>query len=207
VHHLTEVRHEVADILQLAGNAGHADRPLVFGSTSKITLAGSGVAFYGASVPNVDWLTGHLAKRTIGPDKINQLRHALFLETTAGVHAHMDRHRALLKPKFDLVQRTLGNALGDSGVATWTVPEGGYFVTLDLLDGCASRVVELAAGAGIALTAAGAPFPYGRDPHDRVIRLAPTYPPLSELAEALDGLVLCIKLAAIERLLATSVTV
>jgi DNA-binding transcriptional MocR family regulator len=207
VHHLTEVRHDVPDILQLAGDAGHADRPLVFGSTSKITLAGSGVAFYGASVPNVDWLTGHLAKRTIGPDKINQLRHAFFLETTAGVHAHMDRHRALLKPKFDLVQRTLGDALGDSGVATWTVPEGGYFVTLDVLDGCASRVVELAAGAGIALTAAGAPFPYGRDPHDRVIRLAPTYPPLSELAEALDGLVLCIKLAAIERLLTTSVTV
>jgi len=200
VHHLTEVRHEVADILQLAGDAGHADRPLVFGSTSKITLAGSGVAFYGASMANVDWLAGHLAKRTIGPDKINQLRHALFLETTAGVHAHMDRHRALLKPKFDLVQRTLGDALGDSGVATWTVPEGGYFVTLDVLDGCASRVVELAAGAGIALTAAGAPFPYGRDPHDRVIRLAPTYPPLPELAEALDGLVLCIKLAAIERL-------
>jgi DNA-binding transcriptional MocR family regulator len=198
VHHLTEVRHETADILQLAAAAGHADRPFVFGSTSKITLAGSGVAFYGASVANVDWLAGHLAKRAIGPDKINQLRHALFLETTAGVHTHMARHRALLKPKFDLVQRTLGDALGDSGVATWTVPEGGYFVTLDVLDGCASRVVELAAGAGIALTAAGAPFPYGRDPHDRVIRLAPTYPPLSELAEALDGLVLCIKLAAIE---------
>ncbi len=207
VHHLTEMRHETADILRLAAAAGHADRPFVFGSTSKITLAGSGVAFYGASVANVDWLTGHLAKRTIGPDKINQLRHALFLETTAGVHAHMDRHRALLKPKFDLVARTLGDALGDSGVASWTAPEGGYFVTLDVLDGCASRVVELAAGAGIALTAAGAPFPYGRDPHDRVIRLAPTYPPLSELAEALDGLVLCIKLAAIERLLDTPVTV
>jgi DNA-binding transcriptional MocR family regulator len=207
VHHLTEARHETADILQLAAAAGHADRPFVFGSTSKITLAGSGVAFYGASVANVDWLTGHLAKRTIGPDKINQLRHVLFLETPAGVHAHMDRHRALLKPKFDLVQRTLASQLGDSGVATWTVPEGGYFVTLKVLEGCASRVVELAAGAGIALTAAGAPFPYGKDPDDRVIRLAPTYPPLSELAEALDGLVLCIKLAAIERLLDPSVTV
>ena len=200
VHHLTEVRHEVADILALASDAGHDDRPLVFGSTSKITLAGGGVAFYGASVANVDWLTGHLAKRTIGPDKVNQLRHALFLETAAGVHAHMDRHRALLKPKFDLVQHTLAGQLGDSGAATWTVPEGGYFVTLEVLEGCASRVVELAAGAGIALTAAGAPFPYGKDPGDRVIRLAPTYPPLSELAEALDGLVLCIKLATIERL-------
>lgn len=207
VHHLTEVRHEVADILAIASDAGHADRPLVFGSTSKITLAGSGVAFYGASVANVDWLTGHLAKRTIGPDKINQLRHALFLEAPAGVHAHMARHRALLKPKFDLVQRTLSDQLGDSGAATWTVPEGGYFVTLDLLEGCASRVVELAAGAGIALTAAGAPFPYGKDPDDRVIRLAPTYPPLPELAEALDGLVLCIKLAAVERLLDAPVTV
>ncbi len=207
VHHLTEVRHEVADILQLANDAGHADRPFVFGSTSKITLAGSGVAFYGASPANVDWLTGHLAKRTIGPDKVNQLRHALFLETPAGVHAHMDRHRALLKPKFDLVQRTLTGQLGDSGVATWTEPEGGYFVTLDVLEGCASRVVELAADAGIALTTAGAPFPYSKDPDDRVIRLAPTYPPLSELAEALDGLVLCIKLAAVERLLDGSVRV
>jgi DNA-binding transcriptional MocR family regulator len=207
VHHLTEVRHEVADILQLANDAGHADRPFVFGSTSKITLAGSGVAFFGASPANVDWLTGHLAKRTIGPDKVNQLRHALFLETPAGVHAHMDRHRALLKPKFDLVQRTLAGQLGDSGVATWTEPEGGYFVTLDVLEGCASRVVELAADAGIVLTTAGAPFPYGKDPDDRVIRLAPTYPPLSELAEALDGLVLCIKLAAVERLLDGSVRV
>ena len=201
VHHLTEVRHEVSDILRLATAAGHADRPFVFGSTSKITLAGSGVAFYGASAANVGWLTGHLAKRTIGPDKINQLRHALFLETTIGVHAHMDRHRALLKPKFDLVQHILAERLGDSDVASWTVPEGGYFVTLKVLDGCASRVVELAAAAGIALTAAGAPFPYGKDPDDRLIRLAPTYPPLSELAEALDGLVVCIKLAAIERLL------
>ncbi|MGH3827066.1 MAG: aminotransferase class I/II-fold pyridoxal phosphate-dependent enzyme [Pseudonocardiaceae bacterium] len=203
VHHLTETRHEVADMFMLATAAGHVDRPLVFGSTSKITLAGSGVAFYGASVANVDWLLGHLAKRTVGPDKVNQLRHALFLQTAAGVHAHMDRHRALLKPKFDLVQRTLAERLGDSGVATWTVPEGGYFVTLDVLDGCARRVIELAAGAGIALTAAGAPFPYGKDPDDRVIRLAPTYPPIPELAQALDGLVVCIKLAAVERLLTT----
>ncbi|MGH3821466.1 MAG: aminotransferase [Pseudonocardiaceae bacterium] len=206
VHHLTELRHEIADILRLAAAAGHADRPFVFGSTSKITLAGSGVAFYGASTANVDWLTRHLAKRTIGPDKINQLRHALFLETAEGVHAHMDRHRALLKPKFDLVQRTLAEQLGDSGVATWTVPEGGYFVTLDVLDGCASRVVALAAGAGIALTAAGAPFPYGKDPDDRVIRLAPSYPPISELGQALKGLVLCVKLAAVERLLDAPLT-
>jgi len=206
VHHLTEVRHEVADILQLASAAGHADRPFVFGSTSKITLAGSGVAFYGASMTNVDWLTGHLAKRTIGPDKVNQLRHALFLRSPTGVHAHMERHRALLKPKFDLVQRTLGDRLGNLEVASWTVPEGGYFVALNVLDGCASRVVALAAGAGIALTGAGAPFPYGKDPNDRVIRLAPTYPPLSELAEALDGLVLCIMLAAVEHLLDGAVT-
>jgi DNA-binding transcriptional MocR family regulator len=206
VHHLTGIRHEITDILQRAGAAGHADRPFVFGSTSKITLAGSGVAFYGASMTNVDWLTGHLAKRTIGPDKVNQLRHAVFLQTAAGVHAHMDRHRALLKPKFDLVQRTLADQLGDTAVATWTEPEGGYFVTLNVLDGCASRVVALAAAAGIALTAAGAPFPYGKDPDDRVIRLAPTYPPISELAAALDGLILCVKLAAVEYLLDGSVT-
>lgn len=204
VHHLTEVRHEVADILVLAREAGHADRPLVFGSTSKITFAGAGVAFFGASAANVDWLLGHLSKRTIGPDKVNQLRHVMFLRDAAGVHAHMDRHRALLRPKFDLVERILTDHLGGSGVASWTVPEGGYFVTVEVLDGCARRVVELAAAAGIALTEAGAPFPYGTDPHDRVLRVAPTYPPLSELREALHGLVLCIKLAATERLLATS---
>ncbi len=206
VHHLTEVRHDVADILGLAAAAGLADRPLVFGSTSKITLAGGGVAFYGASRANVDWLVVHLAKRTIGPDKINQLRHTLFLDSVKGVYAHMDRHRALLKPKFDLVQSTLAEHLGGSGVVTWTVPEGGYFVTLDVLEGCASRVVALAAGAGIALTEAGAPFPYGKDPDDRVIRLAPSYPPISELVDALAGLVLCIKLAAIERLLDAPLT-
>ncbi len=206
VHHLTAIRHEIPDILQLAAAAGHADRPFVFGSTSKITYAGSGVAFYGASSRNVDWLIGHMSKRAIGPDKVNQLRHVLFLKSSAGVHAHMDRHRALLKPKFDLVQRTLADQLGDSAVASWTVPEGGYFVTLDVLDGCASRVVALAAEAGIALTPAGAPFPYGKDPDDRVIRLAPSYPPLTELAEALDGLVACIKLAAVEHLLDAAVT-
>jgi DNA-binding transcriptional MocR family regulator len=205
VHHLTTVHHEIPDILQLATAAGHADRPFVFGSTSKITFAGSGVAFYGASKRNVDWFIGHMSKRAIGPDKVNQLRHARFLKTAAGVYAHMNRHRSLLKPKFDLVQQVFADQLGDSAVATWTVPEGGYFVTLNVLDGCASRVVALAAEAGIALTAAGAPFPYGKDPDDRVIRLAPSYPPLAELAEALDGLVLCIKLAAVERLLDTAV--
>jgi DNA-binding transcriptional MocR family regulator len=205
VHHLTTAHHKIPDILQLATAAGHADRPFVFGSTSKITFAGSGVAFYGASKRNVDWFIGHMSKRAIGPDKVNQLRHARFLKTAAGVHAHMNRHRSLLKPKFDLVQQVFADQLGASAVATWTVPEGGYFVTLNVLDGCASRVVALAAEAGIALTAAGAPFPYGKDPDDRVIRLAPSYLPLAELAEALDGLVLCIKLAAVERLLDTAV--
>jgi DNA-binding transcriptional MocR family regulator len=125
VHHLTAIRHETPDILQLATAAGHADRPFVFGSTSKITYAGSGVAFYGASRRNVDWLIGHMGKRAIGPDKVNQLRHALFLKSAAGVHALMDRHRALLKPKFDLVQQVLADQLGDSAVASWTAPEGG----------------------------------------------------------------------------------
>lgn len=205
VHHLTTVRHEIPDVLQLATAAGHADRPFVFGSTSKITFAGSGVAFYGGSKRNVDWLIGHMSKRAIGPDKVNQLRHARFLKTAAGVHDHMNRHRSLLKPKFDLVQQVLADQLGDSAVASWTVPDGGYFVTLNVLDGCANLVVALAAEAGIALTAAGAPFPYGNDPDDRVIRLAPSYPPLAELAEALDGLVLCIKLAAVEHLLDAAV--
>lgn len=202
VHHLTDQRHRVADVLALAEAAGHPDRPFVFGSTSKITWAGSGVAFFGSSKSNVDWLVGHLEKRTIGPDKMNQLRHAKFLRDSIGLQDHMDLQRKVLQPKFDLVLRTLAERLGGRGIATWTSPEGGYFVSLDVLDGCAARVVALAAEAGIALTPAGATFPYGRDPHDRNIRLAPTFPPLDEVAEGVAGLTVCVELAAAESLLA-----
>jgi DNA-binding transcriptional MocR family regulator len=202
VHHLTEQRHQVADVLALAEAAGHADRPFVFGSTSKITWAGSGVAFFGGSQANIDWLVRNMEKRTIGPDKINQLRHVRFLQSTHGVLDHMELQRKLLRPKFDLVLHTLAERL--TGIATWSDPEGGYFVSLDVPDGCAARVVTLAKEAGIALTPAGATFPHGKDPRDSNIRLAPTFPSLDELAEAVAGLTVCVELAAVESLLDSS---
>ena len=202
VHHLTDVEVEIEDIVAAAQAAGNPDRPIVFGSASKITLAGASVAFLGASDANLDWLVGHLSKRSIGPDKINHLRHVRFLGSSQGVLDLMAKHRAVLRPKFDLVEQTLSAQLADAGVASWTTPRGGYFVTLTVRPGCASRVVELAGKAGIALTPAGAPFPHGNDPRDEVIRIAPTFPPLSELAEAMDALVLCVKLASAEQLMA-----
>lgn len=201
VHHLTDQAREIENVVAACETAGNPDRPLVFGSTSKITLAGAGVAFLGASNANLDWLVGHLSKRTIGPDKINHLRHAMFLRGPEDVLAHMTQQRDLLRPKFDLVERTFTEQLGDTGVASWITPHGGYFVSLTVMPGCASRVVELAADAGIALTPAGAPFPYGKDPDDSVLRIAPTFPPLSELADAMTGLTVCVKLAAAEHLL------
>jgi DNA-binding transcriptional MocR family regulator len=202
VHHLTDEQVEIADILAAAQAAGNPDRPIVFGSASKITLAGASVAFLGASDANLDWLVGHLGKRSIGPDKVNQLRHARFLGSAQGVLDLMAKHRAVLAPKFQLVEQTLTEQLADAGVASWTTPRGGYFVTLTVRPGCASRVVELAGKAGIALTPAGAPFPHGKDPQDNIIRIAPTFPPLSELGEAMNALVLCVKLASVEALLA-----
>jgi len=198
VHHLTAEPREIENFLSACESAGNPDRALIFGSTSKITFAGAGVGFFGASDANLDWYVGHMGKRTIGPDKVNHLRHARFLRSPDGVLSHMARHRELLAPKFELVARVLTEQL--TGVASWTTPEGGYFVSLRVTPGCATRVVELAAQAGIALTPAGAPFPYGKDPDDAVIRIAPTYPPLPELAEAMNGLAICVKLATDEHL-------
>jgi DNA-binding transcriptional MocR family regulator len=185
---------EIAPVLGACERAGHPDRAFVFGSTAKITYAGAGVAFFGSSPANVSWFLGHLAKQTIGPDKVNQLRHARLLRSPEGVLELMGRHREILAPKFALVNEILRDGL--TGVASWTVPEGGYFVTLEVPDGCAAAVVRLAADAGIALTPAGATHPYGRDPRDRTIRLAPTFPSLADLEQAMRGLVTCVRLAA-----------
>jgi DNA-binding transcriptional MocR family regulator len=196
VHHLTDEEVEIADMLALAAENGHADRVLVFGSTSKITMAGSGVGFLGASETNVRWFLGLLAKRTIGPDKTNQLRHVMFLKDEAGVRAHMRAHRDVIGPKFDAVDRILTEELGDSGLVSWTKPAGGYFVSLTVPKGCAKEVVRLAKAAGIALTPAGATHPHGDDPEDRVIRIAPTFPELAEVEVAIHGLTVCVRLAA-----------
>lgn len=201
-HHLTEDEAKSADILTLAAASGHPHRPIMFASTSKITLAGAGVAFLAGSVETVKWYTTHLGKGAIGPDKVNQLRHAQFFGSPQGVRDHMVKHRQIIAPKFAEVERVLSERLGGLGVATWTRPRGGYFVSLDVLDGTASRVVQLAKEAGIALTPAGASFPHGNDPRDRNIRLAPTFPPLDQVSEAMEAVATCVLLAAAEKLAA-----
>jgi len=197
-HHLTEDEANSADILSLASAAGNPHRPIMFASTSKITYAGAGVAFLAGSVETVKWYIGHLGKGAIGPDKLNQLRHAQFFGSPQGVRDHMVKHRAIIAPKFAEVERILSERLGGLEVATWTRPTGGYFVSLDVLDGTATRVIELAREAGIALTPAGSAFPHGDDPRDRNIRLAPTFPGLAEVSEAMDGVATCVLLAAAE---------
>ncbi|TCK01028.1 aminotransferase class I/II-fold pyridoxal phosphate-dependent enzyme [Nocardia alba] len=201
VHPLTDTAAPVIDVLGLAEAAGNPNRPLVFASTSKITFAGAGVSFFGASQANVDWYLSHAAKKSIGPDKVNQLRHLRFFSDAEGVREHMQKHRALLEPKFALVRRILEDRLGASKVASWTEPKGGYFISLDVLDGTAARVIALAKDAGIALTAAGSAFPYGKDPEDKNIRIAPSFPQLPELEKAMEGLATCVLLAATEKLL------
>ncbi|ANC32636.1 aminotransferase class I/II-fold pyridoxal phosphate-dependent enzyme [Isoptericola dokdonensis] len=198
VHHLTEHATKTANAIELAAQAGNPDRVVMFASTSKITFAGAGVSFLASSPANIAWFKEHLSFRSIGPDKVNQLRHALFFGDAAGVRAHMDAHRQILAPKFSAVTRILAERLGDAGVATWTDPQGGYFVSVDVVPGTAARVVQLAKEAGIALTPAGATFPYGQDPADRNIRLAPSMPPLAEVEAAMDGVATCILLAAAE---------
>ncbi len=200
LHHLTEDEAKSADILSLASAAGHPHRPVVFASTSKITFAGAGVAFLAGSRETVRWYLGHLKYASIGPDKVNHLRHAQFFGSAQGVRDHMARHREVLAPKFAAVDAALTAELEGLGIAEWTHPRGGYFVSLDVPDGCASRVVQLAKEAGIALTPAGASFPHGTDPRDRNIRLAPSFPVLSEVETAMAGVATCVALAAAEQL-------
>ncbi|MGH3414713.1 MAG: aminotransferase [Marmoricola sp.] len=198
-HHLTEDEAKSADLLSLASTAGHPHRPIMFASTSKITFAGAGVGFLAGSHETVDWYVTNLGKGAIGPDKVNQLRHAQFFGSAQGVRDHMARHREIVAPKFAEVDRILTDRLGGLGIATWTRPTGGYFVSLDVLPGTAARVVELARDAGVALTPAGAAFPYGDDPDDRNIRIAPTFPDLPAVTAAMEAVTTCVRLAAAEK--------
>lgn len=199
-HHLTEDEAKSVDALSVAAASGHPNRPIMFASTSKITFAGAGVAVLAASVENKAWFLSHLAMAAIGPDKINHLRHVEFFGDADGVRAHMRKHREIIAPKFAAVDAALTDALEGLEVADWSRPTGGYFVNLDVLDGTATRVVELAKAAGVALTPAGASFPYGDDPRDRNIRLAPTFPGLDEVETAMAGVATCVALAAAEKL-------
>jgi DNA-binding transcriptional MocR family regulator len=201
VHHLTPERVEIDNIDAACERHGHPNRALIFGSTSKITFAGAGIGLICGSKQNVSWYLERMAARTIGSDKVNQLRHLHLLKTTDGIYALMDRHRAIMAPKFAHVLDTFEQHLGGSGIASWTRPKGGYFITLDVMDGCAKQVVALARRAGVELTPAGATHPYGRDPHDRTIRIAPSFPEPGEVALAAEGVVLSVLVAASETLL------
>lgn len=185
------------NVMTLCRAAGAEDGVVQFASTSKVTFAGAGLAFFGGSRRNVDWFRARLSVMTIGPDKVNQLRHLKLLPDMDAVRAHMRRHAALLRPKFDCVRRRLEAGLGNLGIGRWTDPAGGYFVSFWTRPGLAKETVRLAAEAGVRLTPAGAAFPYGEDPEDSHIRLAPSFPPLAEVDRAMEIFVTCVKLATV----------
>lgn len=200
VHVLNDEFPPIVDILGIAERAGHPNRFWFMSSTSKITLAGAGVAFFTSSKENLDWY-GKIANiRGIGPNKVNQLAHFEYFGTAEGVRAVMRKHASSLAPKFQRVVEILNNRLSEYNVAEWTEPTGGYFISVDLVDGTASRVVQLAKEAGVALTAAGSTYPLKRDPHDRNLRLAPSMPSIEQLDVAMNGFATCVLLATIEAL-------
>lgn len=206
VHHLVDNPPGLANIMALCEQQGTLDTVYVVGSTSKITFAGAGIAFLASSQSNISRLSRHLSYVTIGPDKINQLRHVKFLRDNATIAAHMARHREILQPKFDLVLQHLqtafaGKTIGGDPIGTWTRPAGGYFILFDTQPGLAAEVVRLTGAAGVKLTPAGATWPYGRDPNDSNIRLAPSFPELKEIDSAMAIFTLCVELATLKRAL------
>ena len=192
----------VLNILEECRRAGHPDMVYMFGSTSKITFPGAGVAFFAASKANVDFTAKQLDAQAISWDKMNMLRHVRYFKDVAGIRAQMDRHAAILRPKFDAVLDTLERELGGTGAGTWVKPKGGYFVTYIAAPGCAKRIVSLCREAGVVLTAAGATHPYHKDPDDSYIRLAPSFPSPEELTAAMEVFCTAAKLALVEALLA-----
>lgn len=202
IHHLTDSPTIILNILDEAKKAGNEDIVYIFGSTSKITFPGAGVAVMGASQKNVEELKKHLGISIISYDKMNQLRHVKFFGTFKNMCEHMKKHMAIIAPKFEIVCQTLEKEIAPLGIGSWTKPEGGYFVSFNALNGCAKRIVQLCSEAGVTLTGAGATFPYGVDPDDKNIRIAPTYPPVDELKKAMELFVICVKLASAEKLLA-----
>lgn len=199
VHEIVAEPVPLLNLMEACRREGSEESVVLFGSTSKVTFAGGGVAFMGAAGGILNAFRRHLSVATIGPDKVNQLRHVRLLPDMDAVRGHMRRHAALLKPKFDCVERRLREGLEGRGMGEWSVPEGGYFVSFDALPGLAKSIVAKAAAAGVKLTPAGAAFPYGRDPEDRNIRLAPSYPPLADVDAAMQVFVTCVQLCSVER--------
>lgn len=201
VHDLTETPDRLLSLWSECARQGNQNPAFFFASTSKITFPGAGIAAMAAGDEDFAELKKRYSYQIIGPDKLNQLRHVRFLKDMDGIHAQMARHRTILAPKFAAVLQKLESELSGKGVASWTKPKGGYFISVDVLEGCAKRVVELCGGAGVKLTGAGATFPYGKDPKDRNIRVAPSFPPVEELKQAMDLFCICVQLAASEKLL------
>lgn len=200
VHHLNGTPARLLNILAACKEAGNPNRVFIFGSTSKISFAGSGLAMMASSAENIRVIKKQMSYQTIGPDKLNQLRHVRFFKNIAGIETHMREHAAILKPKFDAVLDVFDRELGSTNVATWSRPTGGYFISLDTLDGCAKTVVAMAAQAGVRLTAAGATYPYGQDPRDRNIRIAPSLPLVKDIRAAMEVVAVCIQLASIDQI-------
>jgi aspartate/methionine/tyrosine aminotransferase len=201
VHHLVDNPKGLKPILKACKEAGHPDRVILFGSTSKVTFPGAGLGMLAGSRSNIERAKRHMSFQTIGPDKLNQLRHVRFFGDMGGIHRHMRQHAAILRPKFDAVLGILDKELAGTGLAEWNQPEGGYFVSINTLDGCARAVVGMAAEVGVKLTPAGAAFPYGHDPRDRNIRIAPSFPLITDIQTAMEVLALAIQVVGVGKLL------
>ena len=202
IHHLYDDKKvEILDILDECEKAGNPDMVYQFTSTSKVSFSGAGIAAFASSKANVEEAKRFMTIQTIGHDKVNQLRHARYFKNLDGLLAHMRKHADIIRPKFEAVLAVLDKELGGLDIGEWTKPLGGYFISFDAMEGCAKAIVAKCKEAGVVLTGAGATFPYGNDPKDSNIRIAPTYPSSEELAAATDVFVLCVKLASVEKLL------
>ncbi|MBC8611524.1 aminotransferase [Massilimaliae timonensis] len=201
VHHLTDTPDRLMNLMDACKKQGTEDRVFIFASMSKISFPGAGIAAMAATKHNLDFVKQQMSIQTIGFDKIKQLRHVKYFKNIDGVKAHMQKHREILEPKFNAVLKKLDEEIKPLEIAEWHAPNGGYFISLDTMDGCAKRVVGLCKEAGAVMTGAGATYPYGKDPQDRNIRIAPTYPSVSELDQAMELFCLCVRLASVEKLL------
>ena len=202
VHHLYEDDQDtILEILEECEKAGNPDMVYKFSSTSKISFPGSGVAAISASYNNLKDIKKQMAIQTIGHDKLNQLRHVRYFKNLDGIKSHMMKHAAVMRPKFEAVLNILEQELDGLEIGSWLKPKGGYFISFDALDGCARAIVAKAKEAGVVMTGAGATYPYGRDPHDSNIRIAPSFPPMDELIQATKLFVLCVKLVSIDKIL------
>ncbi|NLZ46000.1 MAG: aminotransferase class I/II-fold pyridoxal phosphate-dependent enzyme [Clostridiales bacterium] len=201
VHHLTDTPDTLLSILEECKNCGNDDMVYIFGSTSKITFAGGGVSFVATSKNNINYLRNLINVQTIGYDKVNQLRHARYFKNYDGIKEKMDKHAEEILPKFQVVLDSLEKNIKPLGIGSWHKPNGGYFISFDAMDGCAKRIAELCKEGGVVLTGAGATFPYGIDPRNSNLRIAPTYPPVSELKLAVELFCISTKLASVEKLL------